>query len=523
MTPTKPACIGAPSPQAYWHIDTIDIADAEQYASRTRDIAQVSEPPRYNDSGSTIIALAWSYPGLGVGGRPVLAILTSNLVLSLWETDGTLGYWRRTLLLNSVLDGDKEEKFGSEARPGTGVHGFCWLPPMPLGSTDKNGAHHIVTIDSCGALTIFYMDALRTDIDIWLHDPAFYDDLDVPEELFSSRDAINSSTDQPQTGPLVAISVEDWQYPSTKVGEPQKARTKVHLKYRLDAYHDMSYHLRALYNNKPSFILSDLSLYGFEVRSCGADHHAAPDFSDFDAALADSQYAGYHATRFWGTAYSEDRTMQAAYITFRPPDVIKNGSQSTCAILFTSGYKPAAPAPPLKSLRMIQQGIIAHAVAMIGSDTIKSQLDTQMLASISACIKAAFPQALLVWSKRVEEVIAHGNGLYFDPRTGNKTCQSQLSLLGPETCRICDSLLDAKADLSGAECENQHYFKRCCITFLPILKDHDQTRQCNRCGRLFLRMSELGPIAGSGLVHALIEKFQICPYCYYGCEGGFRD
>ena len=312
-------------------------------------------------------------------------------MLSLWETDGTPKTWRRTLRLNSVLDVDKEEKFGLEARTGTGVHGFCWLPPMPLGSADKYGSHHIVTVNTYGALTIFYMDSPRTDINVWVHDPAFYDDLDAPEELFSSTDAATSSQGQPQTGPPVAISVEDWQYPSTKVGEPQKARTKVHLRYRHDTHRNISYHVRALHDNKPSFALPDLRIWGMEIRSCGADYQANPSFSDFEAALAELQSTRCHEAQSWGTSYSSDGKMQAACVTFCAPDVIKDISQSSCAIIFTKGNLLAAPAPPVKSLRVIQQGIISYAVARVGDGTTKTKLDSRMIASISACIRAAFP------------------------------------------------------------------------------------------------------------------------------------
>ena len=55
---------------------------------------------------ATVAALEWSPPGLAKHRRPVLAILTSNLILSLWAANGNpadLNSWERVLVVNTVL------------------------------------------------------------------------------------------------------------------------------------------------------------------------------------------------------------------------------------------------------------------------------------------------------------------------------------------------------------------------------------------------------------------------------------
>ena len=57
-------------------------------------------------SVSTVTNLSWSEPGLAKHGRSVLTVLTSNLLLSLWESGsdpGEASSWRRISVINNVL------------------------------------------------------------------------------------------------------------------------------------------------------------------------------------------------------------------------------------------------------------------------------------------------------------------------------------------------------------------------------------------------------------------------------------
>ena len=79
-------------------------------------------------STDTIIALQWSPPGLAKHQRSLLAVLTSNLILSLWETNGEIGNWKRVVVVNHAL----ENFFGpamdelDPVRRRTCVRSFSW-------------------------------------------------------------------------------------------------------------------------------------------------------------------------------------------------------------------------------------------------------------------------------------------------------------------------------------------------------------------------------------------------------------
>ena len=102
----------------------------------------------------------------------------------------------------------------------------------------------------------------------------------------------------------------------------------------------------------------------------------------------------------------------------------------------------------------------------------------------------------------MEGLLAHGNGPQIEQRTEDKTSHSQLSLLGPEGCRICDSPLDAKADLSSGECVNRSRRSLEVRHHLHADSPGVVARFQNialRCGRLFLDMEKLmkhRPITG---------------------------
>ena len=75
---------------------------------------------------ATVTALAWSPPGLAKHRRSVLAVLTSNLILSLWASDSNptdLDSWKRVLIVNKVLS--------SESRLQQRIRSIAWAPTNP--------------------------------------------------------------------------------------------------------------------------------------------------------------------------------------------------------------------------------------------------------------------------------------------------------------------------------------------------------------------------------------------------------
>lgn len=82
-------------------------------------------------SNSSVIALAWSPPGLARFRRSVLAVLTSGLVLSLWEPMGLKRQWTRVGIVNHALHPDPSnpsQQTGLGLRQ-VNIRSFQWCPP----------------------------------------------------------------------------------------------------------------------------------------------------------------------------------------------------------------------------------------------------------------------------------------------------------------------------------------------------------------------------------------------------------
>lgn len=78
---------------------------------------------------STVCALSWSEAAIGRHRRYVLAVLTTNLILSIWETNGEEGGWARVLVVNDALeDYLRNLAHGEELQRRKRVRTFEWNP-----------------------------------------------------------------------------------------------------------------------------------------------------------------------------------------------------------------------------------------------------------------------------------------------------------------------------------------------------------------------------------------------------------
>ncbi|KAI5290111.1 hypothetical protein KEM52_000565, partial [Ascosphaera acerosa] len=85
-------------------------------------------------SHSHVTALAWSDAGLGPFGRPVLAVLTSNLLLSLWAAEDGNARWRRLVVVNRLLRKHFAPLMGGDRlllQRRQRVRCFAWAPRQP--------------------------------------------------------------------------------------------------------------------------------------------------------------------------------------------------------------------------------------------------------------------------------------------------------------------------------------------------------------------------------------------------------
>lgn len=100
-------------------------------------------------STSTVTALAWSPPGLAMHRRPVLTVLTSNLLLSFWvpaSGNSANSTWQRVLVLNNSIKKSYKQMCLSKqiVEPPTGfqrktrVRSMAWAPQVPRSAEKIN-------------------------------------------------------------------------------------------------------------------------------------------------------------------------------------------------------------------------------------------------------------------------------------------------------------------------------------------------------------------------------------------------
>lgn len=87
----------------------------------------------------TVTAIAWSPPGLAKHRRSVLAVLTSNLLLSLWAPAGDIKdpqSWERVMIVNWAFTPSKTSPNYNGRRPLRRIRSMAWAPTYPE-HTDK--------------------------------------------------------------------------------------------------------------------------------------------------------------------------------------------------------------------------------------------------------------------------------------------------------------------------------------------------------------------------------------------------
>lgn len=152
----SPASNGVQVPERRVNAKVKDVQDPDLWTavrfrvnSFTAEEWPSQEPSSFEDfsigeeqSLSTVTALSWSAPGLGKHRRSVLAVLTSNLVLSLWESKADpreQDSWERVLLIHHSLrdyfSSHDDNANAPDARAGslrqrTRIRASAWAEPL---------------------------------------------------------------------------------------------------------------------------------------------------------------------------------------------------------------------------------------------------------------------------------------------------------------------------------------------------------------------------------------------------------
>ncbi|RMZ77861.1 hypothetical protein DV738_g4094, partial [Chaetothyriales sp. CBS 135597] len=454
-------------------------------------------------SESKVVALGWSPPGLGLHKRGVLAVLTSNLVLSLWESNGKPGTWRRALVRRSQR-----------------IRAFTWLPPLIHAHAPKWGTHILVVVDDNSLLTylhVYRQSAPRDGYEV----KTVYQHQLLATELPGASDEMS---------PLQALLLKEARVCRLSAGSWQGGLEHDASRIRLAL-------VRGTEGGPATHNAFTLLFRPTETGAVVEDHAASPvdaaapkldgDQSvaaGLERAIADSvqqfnekhHLGGRVRVRAWGSAADPTGTYAAACITLHPSSMLESVDVSKDNILVPlvttgDGVQSQADPNPEHAIRRILSWVKAHT----NDDNVKSELDIKLLRNTVSIISSEFSQdsELMQWAQEAERhrlPVLTGNDSI---QTGNDSTQTAPAASSPESCQWCgaDIPLTDPDKLSAARCSNSHVFNRCGLTFVAI-QEPGISKYCTRCGKEFLDMSKLeASAAGPSLASALFEEFYVCP------------
>lgn len=495
-----------------WRFETIRVNEWDVQSILPDVASQADFSLGREQSNSKVVALAWSPRGLGIHKRPVLAILTSSHMLSLWEHNGTSDTWHRTGVVNDILP-----TYHSSFRNKTAlnIHAFAWLPPLHINPDGGPfGQHFLSFIDGNQNLwTIQISKNNPTTEGVWrfgnCHQLSVNPSED--EELESMKSLYRQNLYA-----FDSIATEDW----TKIFDDQGQATmsRIRLVFRKQSYRPDPRGLHSAVIN----VEFEGGAYALSSRMAGFASEKVSEISpkDFVDAIAeptqnfDKEYDlhGHYSVNWMGFAASPDRTMMATCIVLRPsagPEyTMPRDEQSTLLVVPTG---ETAPTPALASPTDVQLQILQSLTSIADIDSIVTDTDIKLLRTAVDVISRCFPnqEALMKWSQSALELLSFVES---EEHTYEESDPS-------ETCGVCWSMevssgITPPDDPSIAVCETGHRFHRCGITFMAI-QDPGICKSCTTCGRKFLLFDKLEDEEGSSVARLLLDTCGdgLCPYC----------
>lgn len=509
-------------------------------------------------SDSIVISLAWSPPGLSLHRRSALAVLTSNLLLSIWETDGNSGSWRRTTVINGHLtvpsDADTDKNRRSKR-----VRAFAWTRPLKLSQDEKWGICHLLIADDNGFLSLLRLSK---------HDEAVLGDwrlkvvagmtLQQDMDLVSDED---TSTLLQQTiqkkSPVTQISPGEW-FLSDEVTNDTETKMQVELQISRgpcrparvlltvcvqstlhchEVASQMSHltvptHQHSMQNGQEqasNAAMADPFKVGFLVNSITSRWWSTcPEWKEPLRSICrnyDSVHklAGNYRVRFWGVSRLKHQDVAVACITLHPSDLYEytTGSIEKCYLIFSSqggGIPDVASRSQAGDYNLARRRIISLVAELSKNPrSTPSHLDEKIV-RVCRDFASAFASdgedglSLQALTSAVESA-GHPSG----SENMEEHAQTAIKHRGviAEHCEACCapllSIYDTRNFVEG-QCINGHIFTRCSLSFVTI-QEPGISKYCAQCGKQFLDLRKFDISSGPSLSQALFTKFDVCPYC----------
>jgi Transcription factor IIIC subunit delta N-term len=455
----------------------------EQYAAPSHTFSLAEE-----QSLSMVIGLAWSPPGIGPHRRSVLAVLTSNHVLSLWESNGTVGEWTRVLVVNQSLGdhfGWADEAGEDVYRDKRRIRAFAWSPPYRLFQagdgriwTSKWGSFYLAVANDAEAVTILRISKWnRRDSMEWDAEQTSHIDLpavsaigDAPLAASLFQRALMSKS------PVSSLSWSDFEEKSSasfiqvaRRGRRDFIKVQASLASRregsIDQWED-SLGLNAVHleDSRQQNSHRDLHNKKFHERP-NLDKKIEEARIEFDS---NHSLDGNSRVLKWGFASSDSQ--DAACITLHPSDMVEYtiASMEKCTLLFAPSVKLLGSPRPVRMIAADPTDVprkITGWVLSAASDVPPTLAIDRQLLGISASYAAQFDnediklQSQLAFSRSRETSESQ-----LDPdemEVDEPVPDDSLTSSDIERCLICEALIpfDEK-NLSTARCETGHPYSK---------------------------------------------------------------
>ncbi|EXJ87916.1 hypothetical protein A1O1_04843 [Capronia coronata CBS 617.96] len=495
-------------------------------------------------SDSTIVSIAWSPAGLGIYRRSILAILTSNLVLSFWESDGRLGMWKRTCIVNQNLPTGESDKVRRRRR----IRAFCWFPQMTSFEASRWGPQLLAVADDDKTILVFHVQKHSTAAfggwSFELMAKHAFQNADLQLTGMNSLRAMLSTS-----SPISKLETTDWeaQQETDSISRTDVLTMEVslgqctepkHLSVQVErAFGKTAGNHRPSHNLKVSMIDSqspDIRLTNQPLLEPYFEPAIIKLRSEFSEQF---DLGGKVRVRTWGTAMSFDKTMAAICISCHPSDMIEYGipSSQRTVVLFAQLQQPSISETqmPNKSDTAVHEEILSF-ITQAPADWVKTDMDGKIVHNAAALVLSnpKDHSAMVTWAT---SILGQGPGSHTESKGGSRMQPNDAmdldagtdasiehngvpaALATEETCEICEASIPFSPSSDAAKCVNGHQFTRCGLSFVAI-QEPGICKYCAKCGRQFLDPGKLEFENGPSLSQALFDKFDVCPYC----QGKFR-
>ncbi|KAL6245055.1 hypothetical protein RBB50_007830 [Rhinocladiella similis] len=481
-------------------------------------------------SESSITSLAWSPPGLGLHRRNVLAILTSNLVLSFWEGHGKSDQWKRTAVVNQHLssddDSDKLTEL-SKQRIQRRIRAFCWIPPIKAENSTKWGQHLLAVADDSDRISLFRVAKKeRSKVGHWSFEVLGQHIIEpVTLEDFNGGSLKSVLSSSSRVSSIKASKVQE-----NSAATPKTFAFSLHL-HRANG--GVPKALSVNVQIGPGNAQTDHALHEMflSIQNSGMplepDQNHGVSETDFEPALRrprvdfDARFSlsGNIRTRFYGISLSPDKSRAAACVSLHPTEMIEAVMPATqhTLVVFSNIRSSAEATEPEKTVMVVLEELLSF-ISSVDPSLVRPGLDQKIIRSaISLTLSDPTTFGKFTdWAKSMSDYLAnaqHEDNMDLDKEVEGLT-GSGLSY--QENCEVCSAAIPF-SDSVSARCVNGHEFSRCNISLVAI-QEPGISKYCAKCGRHFLDIASLKLPDGPSLTRTLFDEFDVCPYC----QGKFR-